>query len=327
MRRRYGGCLALLLTAGLLLGGCGSKGGTDSAQADSGRGEVYAMDSYGEDAAVQSAAGGASSSAAVTEENVEGSTESSTELSVNQKLIVTRNMSVETSSFDDFLQAVRDKTQELGGYLESTSVSGQPEKGDRNSYLVIRVPADKLEELTKVAEDGATVLSMDEYTSDVTLEYVDVESRLTALRTEQESLLKLMVQAEKLEDIIQLQTRLTDVNYEIDSYESRLRTMDNQVEYSTLYLDIREVERERAESGNKGFWAEVKDGLSNSFYGFGSGLRSFGVAFFVALPYLAALAVLVIAGAALIKKGKRRKQEKTKQAPDQDQGEEPRQEK
>ena len=134
-----------------------------------------------------------------------------------------------------------------------------------------------------------------------------MDSRLKALRTEQESLLQLMEQADKLEDIIQLQTRLTDVNYEIDSYESRLRTMDHQVEYSTLYLNIQEVDRERSESKDRGFWAEVKDGLSNSFYGVGSGLRSFGILFFVMLPYLVMLAAVVGAVIVVIRKIKQRK--------------------
>ena len=70
----------------------------------------------------------------------------------------------------------------------------------------------------------------------MTLQYVDTESRLYRVRTEQESLLRLMEQAEQLEDVIAVQGRLTEVNYEIQSYESRLRAMDNQVTYSTLYL-------------------------------------------------------------------------------------------
>lgn len=311
MGKKYRGYLAVLLTAGVLLGGCGADSAS-SVSADSASSEVYAEDSYQESAAVESSMENTSGSASQSASDT-GGTE---EIPVEQKLIVTRNMSVETADFGNFFQAVRDKTQELGGYLESTSVNGQQEKGDRYASLVIRVPADRLEELTQVAEDGATVLSMDEYTSDVTLEYVDVESRLKALRTEQESLLQLMEQADKLEDIIQLQTRLTDVNYEIDSYESRLRTMDNQVEYSTLYLNIQEVDRERSESKDRGFWAEVKDGLSNSFYGVGSGLRSFGILFFVMLPYLVMLAAVVGAVIVVIRKIKQRKLRKREEDQD-----------
>lgn len=304
MRRKGLGYLAAALAGCLLLSGCeaSADSSTEASRTERASDSVFS----GESVAVKSASGGGEVDSGGTETGGEG-------MSVEQKLIVTRNMTVETQQFDEFYEAVRSKTAELGGYLENTSVSGQKEKGDRSAYLAIRVPADRLEELTEEARNGATVLSMDEYTNDVTLEYVDVESRLTALRTERDSLLRLIEQADKLEDIISLQTRLTDVNYEIESYESRLRAMDNQVEYSALYLDIQEVERERSESGRQGFWAEVKDGLSNSFYGFGSGLRSFGVAFFVALPYLAALAAAAFAIAILVKRISRKRKEKEDQ--------------
>ncbi len=208
-----------------------------------------------------------------------------------QKLIVTQNMSVETEHFDEFLKTIRNKTAELGGYLSNSNTNGQKEQGNRNASLSIRIPAANLSVLTDEAKNGAKVTYFGEDTQDVTMEYVDVESRIKALRTEQGSLLQLLEKAESLEDIIKLQERLSEVNYEIESYESRLRVLENQVEYSTLYLDVREVERETKEGG-KGFFTEIKDGFGNSLYNVGRGIREAVIGLLVASPYLIVLAVI-----------------------------------
>lgn len=210
-----------------------------------------------------------------------------------QKLIVTQNMSMETEHFDEFLKTIRNKTAELGGYLSNSNMNGQKEQGNRNASLSIRIPAANLSALTDEAKRGAKVTYFGEDTQDVTMEYVDVESRVKALRTEQESLLQLLEKAESLEDIIKLQERLSEVDYEIESYESRLRVLENQVEYSTLYLDVREVERETKEGG-KGFFAEIKDGFGNSLYNVGRGIREAVIGLLVVSPYLIVLAVIGI---------------------------------
>lgn len=56
-------------------------------------------------------------------------------------------------------------------------------------------------------------------TEDVTLEYVDTESHLKALKTEEETLLALLEKAEKLSDVFEIQEELTNVRYQIESYE------------------------------------------------------------------------------------------------------------
>mgnify|MGYP002226154573 CR=1 FL=1 len=76
----------------------------------------------------------------------------------------------------------------------------------------------------------------------MTLTYVDLQSHRDALQTEQERLLQLLEQAESIEDIITIEQRLSDVRYQLESMESQLRSYDNQVDYSTVYLYIDEVE-------------------------------------------------------------------------------------
>ena len=60
-----------------------------------------------------------------------------------------------------------------------------------------------------------------------------------------DQLLTLLSQAEDLDTIIVLQNRLTDVRYQIESAESRVRVLENQVQYATLTLTLNEVLEEK----------------------------------------------------------------------------------
>ena len=176
----------------------------------------------------------------------QGSNQSQSQTNVDPEkgrlLIRTVTMAAETKEFESARQSIEDKVKELGGYIENSGVSGTGKTGSlRRANFRIRVPADKLDELISTVGSGCTVTSTSESTSDVTLNYVDTKAKLESLRVEQKQLTELLSQAKDLDSIIVLQDRLTQIRYQIESAESTLRVLENQVSYSTLTLNIREV--------------------------------------------------------------------------------------
>ena len=63
-------------------------------------------------------------------------------------------------------------------------------------------------------------VSRQESIDDVTLQYVDLESHKKMLEEEQKRLLELMEKAETMEDIITIESRLTEVRYQLESMEA-----------------------------------------------------------------------------------------------------------
>lgn len=210
-----------------------------------------------------------------------------------QKLIKTVDMNMETREFDTLLSGISDKTVELGGYVENSEVSGSSSYGgSRSAWLKLRIPADKLDGFVTIIGEMGNVTYKNEQVQDITLEYVDVESHKKALSTEQERLMTLLENAENMEDIIQIETRLSQIRYELQSYESRLRVMDNQVSYSTVSVSVYEVER-ITEVEKKTFFQEVSYRLSENFYDISQGSRNFAIWFLSSLPYLVIWAVVL----------------------------------
>ena len=68
-----------------------------------------------------------------------------------------------------------------------------------------------------------------------------MQARVESLRIEQETLNELLAQADSLETILILQDELTNIRYQIESYESQMRVLENLSTYSTLTLNIDEV--------------------------------------------------------------------------------------
>ncbi|MCD8196840.1 MAG: DUF4349 domain-containing protein [Lachnospiraceae bacterium] len=212
----------------------------------------------------------------------------------SRKLIKTVNLSLQTTEFDSVLESISARTTELGGYIESSSVSGNSYyyESTRYAYYTIRIPSDRLDEFVDVVGDLGNVTYKSESVEDVTLEHTDVESHKTALETEQERLLELLEEAENMEDLLAIESKLSEVRYELESYESQLRVLDNQVDYSTVYVDVDEVER-ITETAEKGFFGQIADRFNDSLYSVGKGLRNFVIVFVGSLPVLAVWAVVI----------------------------------
>lgn len=229
----------------------------------------------------------------------------------NEKIIYTYNYSVETKQFDTFMDVVQKRINEYGGYLESSETNGNQEMNIlRYANMVIRIPADKMHSFLDMVKENSNVTYSSSSTENVTLSYVDMQSHIKALKTEQETLMGILERAEKLKDIITIQNQLTNIRYELESYESQLRVYDNRINYSTLYLDINEVERETNVATELTYGEEITQGLSDTMYDIGQGLRSFSIWFIVNLPILliwaVVLVIIVLISRALFKAGAKR---------------------
>lgn len=218
----------------------------------------------------------------------------------DRKLIKNVRLTVETEDYSGLISSVQSRVEELGGYTESFESYNESTVGSRSAGLTLRIPADRLEEFISRVEELSNIVSRQETVEDVTLSYVDLESRRRMYEEEEERLLSLLDQAETLEEIIALENRLTEVRYQLESMESQLRAMDNQVSYSTVYLSIDEVER-YTPSAKKGTWERIRVGFSENVYRVGNGIREFFIGFVIFLPILLVLAVIIALLAAVIR--------------------------
>lgn len=268
----FGLACALLLS----MTGCGSSSGY-SATAESSVKNSFDMDSadfYGESYV----------------EEAKAQSDGQTTVETNRKLIKTVNMTVETENFDELVEKLNQKVEALGGYVEQFSTQGM--ENNRYASITARIPKSNLDAFLETVEGASNITYRQESVEDVTLTYVDLESHKKMLLKEQERLLEFLDEAETIEDIITIESRLTEVQYQIESMESQLRTYDNQIDYSTVYLDIEEVARYTPQE-KKGTWEQIKTGFMENLYSVGDGLRSFFIGLIISIPNIFVFFVIV----------------------------------
>lgn len=304
MKRKKIGTAAEILALMLFITGCGSAGydsvKNDSIAYDNGgyyTGAQYTSAVTEEAFAVEYEAGGYAEepSTEVPKENIQQS---------QRKLIKTVDLNVETESYDTLVAGLETQIEGLGGYIEyqyqynGSGYSNYQET--RYANMQVRIPVNRLEEFIVRVGEQSNITNKEERVEDVTLRYVDLESHKNALMTEQERLLDLLTVAETVEDIITIEQRLSDVRYQLESMESQLRTLDNQIDYSTINLSIREVKR-LTPTQEKTVWDKIKNGFSESIYNVGHGMMNFFIWFVVNIPYIVIWAVVIFAAFLIIK--------------------------
>jgi uncharacterized protein YneF (UPF0154 family) len=88
------------------------------------------------------------------------------------------------------------------------------------------------------------------------------------------------------------------VRYEIESLTARLANLDNRVNYSSVYIAIRVVEKlTKQEPINQTYGQYILEGFNNTLAGVGFFFMDVLRILIVNLPILAILAVVAVAGA------------------------------
>jgi large-conductance mechanosensitive channel len=163
--------------------------------------------------------------------------EDSTSVLDDRKLIRTVSLSVEDGDIEAVEGVLSNTVQEFGGYIQSTYYS---EDGEYYN-ITYRIPSDKVDAFLEKTKAGYDITSLNDNVEDVTLSYTDVESRLASKRAAYKQYQALMDQAYSVEDVVTIQSKMDEITADIESYESQMRTMDNQIDFTRVDVNISTV--------------------------------------------------------------------------------------
>ena len=222
----------------------------------------------------------------------------------DRKIVKTATLSIKTKSYDMFMNGVKQKIELYGGYIEQSQEYNYDTTSNRNANMDVKIPADKLEKFIEELELIGTITSKTIASNDITDSYIDVESRIKALETEEKTLLGILEKAENLTDVIELQQRLSVVRSDLETIKAQKQSYDGMIAYSGVSIDINEVER--VVDADDSFFGEVKEKLMNNIYDLGDFFREFAVNLIAALPYIAILGVIAVVVIVIVKKTRNR---------------------
>ena len=146
------------------------------------------------------------------------------------------NLSLEVKNADDALARVTAIVESAGGYISSSSRSGE---GD-NLYLsaTLRVPAADFSAVMASLRGEGEVLYEDIGSYEVTMQVLDLEARLENLRASEAAFLKLLDRAQTVADVVAVQSELSRIQGDIESYEAQLSGVKDQVEMASINVSL-----------------------------------------------------------------------------------------
>lgn len=261
MKTKQGKIISILLVTvliGLFAMGCGAFSGQDEGiQTNDSRGPYMDYD-YGDDAAMEnremeSAPG-----------DVDG--QSSGILTVTQvsgdKIIYRQDIHMETDDLDRTVDRIRQDMDRFQGYIQNYSFSHYGDSKPRGN-ITLRIPTNRRDEFVNGLRGYGNVTSENLESVNVSEDYYDMEANLRNLNIQERRLLELLEDATTLSDILTLESELSRIRREIERITGYLNRLDDQINYSTVYLSLVEVDEDELEE--RPFWDEFVERFKESF--------------------------------------------------------------
>ena len=158
----------------------------------------------------------------------------------DRKMVRTGALELIVTSPADAAEQIRRMAENMGGYLEAAQIGGAKEAP--TAALTIRIPATRFEDAKAgIRKLAARVESEKTDAQDVTRQYVDMEARLRNLRAEEAQYLAIMKSAYKVDDLIEVSQKVSEVRGEIEQQQAEFQTLSKQIETVAITVSLRTV--------------------------------------------------------------------------------------
>lgn len=159
------------------------------------------------------------------------------------KIIYTARLTLESKDYDDARAQLDQALAAAGGYLESSEeYAGSGPEEQRCLSLTLRVPQENYESFLQAAAQTGNLVNQSQQAEDITTQYMDLEARLANLQAQRERLLQLQAQADTLADLLEIESSLNEVQYQLESWQSQMNWYEDQIQCCTVYLSLNEVQ-------------------------------------------------------------------------------------
>ena len=220
-----------------------------------------------------------------------------------RKIIRNTTLTIETKAYDESVSLLKAAVDAAQGYIEYSS---QYSRGSttRSANFTCRIPAAQYGLFLEKVQGTGSVVRTEESTEDATAQYVDLDARLKSLRTQETRLLGLMEESGSLEELLAVQDKLMEVQYQIESYTGQMKALSNRIDYATVHVYLEEVETYTPVEPTFG------EEIGNAFRGMGENVKNTAEFLVLAVIYLIPLWVVGgIAGLVIlffVKRGKKK---------------------
>ena len=225
-----------------------------------------------------------------------GSTATTQDKVLEEKLVYTSRVTLEAEDFEAANESLHASIRALGGIIVSENaynLNKSNYSGYRTLEMTVRIPQEHYDAFRSGLSESYNVASVQNTVDNLTERYYDNENRLKSYRIQEERLFAMLEKAASVKEMLEIESRLCDVQYQIESLTNTQRTIDNNVKYATFHLSLQEVTKYTTPTP-KTFGDRLGDTLTDSGETFLEVLEGLLFVFIYLAPYLAIFTVILL---------------------------------
>ena len=157
-------------------------------------------------------------------------------------VIQTAQLSIVVADVNARVKAIEDMASAMGGFIVSVNVyQTYANNGETvpQAQVVVRVPQDKLDDaLTQIKRGTVDVQNEQRAGTDVTDQYVDLQSRLKAKQAAADQLMTIMQSATKTQDVLDVYSQLQQVQSDIEVLKGQIKYYEQSAALSAISVNV-----------------------------------------------------------------------------------------
>jgi len=154
---------------------------------------------------------------------------------VDRKIVKTGEITIEVPAVGAAVGELRAMALSLDGYVSDSRTGGEED----SATVTLRVPADRFDDaLDRLHDMDGEIRVEATRDEDVTTSIVDLEARIRNLQASEQQYRLLVQRAEKVDDVLAVQSRLDDVRGQIEQLTAQLTQLNGLAALSTLTVTL-----------------------------------------------------------------------------------------
>lgn len=195
-----------------------------------------------------------------------------------EKLVYHCDIQIETKEYDASYSYLKGLIEEYGGliqceyqkdsdydwyYSENYNTSGT-----LRTDISCRIPSKHYNEFVNTIstlDENSKVVSKNTRIENISQEYYDNTTRIESLKIQEDRLLDMLANTHEISDMIEIEDRLTEVEYELRSLNTKLIYMDMDVAYSYVDITLEEVKEYTTVREETTFFTRLWDNIKDAW--------------------------------------------------------------
>ena len=207
----------------------------------------------------------------------------------DRSILTTGTVSITVEDPAQAAEEAAHTVEAAGGRVDGRTQQAATDSDGGRATLTVRIPSAAFTATLESLKRLGDVDRIDLRSADVTMEGKDLDARIIGLRTSVDRLLDLLQASDSTEDLLKVETVLSDRQTELERLESERAHLADQVALTTVSLELLSVGIAPPDTPDD-FWA----GLAAGFGGLVDAVVAFTIGLGFALPWIVFLGMLVL---------------------------------